>query len=286
MLINEVCRECSLTKKAIEYYIEQGIVAPAVQENGYRSFSDEDIAVLKKVSVLRTLGLSVADIHDVLSNKDAAVLNEVCHKKSVQMLIQQEKQGLIQELASNHDWEQIQSRLHRLQKKQMVLERLIDAFPGCYGKFLCLHFAPYLNCLVVTDTQQEAFDAVIAFLDSADFDIPDDLKGYLDEITLNLGSGFMEAASSSINEAVNETEKYIADHHEEIERYLTYKRSEEYEATPAGRLEKELRRFNSMSGYNDIFIPAMCQLSESYRKYHEGLLAANEMLSKKYTEPE
>ena len=286
MLINEVCRECFLTKKAIEYYIEQGIVAPAIQENGYRSFSDEDIAVLKKVSVLRTLGLSVADIHDVLSNKDAAALNEVCHKKSVQMLIQQEKQGLIQELASNHDWEQIQSRLHRLQKKQMVLERLIDAFPGCYGKFLCLHFAPYLNCLVVTDTQQEAFDAVIAFLDSADFDIPDDLKGYLDEITLNLGSGIMEAASSSINEAVNETEKYIADHHEEIERYLTYKRSEEYEATPAGRLEKELRRFNSMSGYNDIFIPAMCQLSESYRKYHEGLSAANEMLSKKYTEPE
>jgi len=225
MLINEVCRECSLTKKAIEYYIEQGIVAPAIQENGYRSFSDEDIAVLKKVSVLRTLGLSVADIHDVLSNKDAAALNEVYHKKSVQMLIQQEKQGLIQELASNHDWEQIQSRLHRLQKKQMVLERLIDAFPGYYGKFLCLHFAPYLNCLVVTDTQQEAFDAVIAFLDSADFDIPDDLKGYLDEITLNLGSGFMEAASSSINEAVNETEKYIADHHEEIERYLTYKRS-------------------------------------------------------------
>ena len=55
MLINEVCRECSLTKKAIEYYIEQGIVAPAIQENGYRSFSDEDIAVLKKVSVLRTL---------------------------------------------------------------------------------------------------------------------------------------------------------------------------------------------------------------------------------------
>ena len=286
MLINEVCRECSLTKKAIEYYIEQGIVAPAIQENGYRSFSDEDIAVLKKVSVLRTLGLSVADIHDVLSNKDAATLNEVYHKKSVQMLIQQEKQGLIQELASKHDWEQIQGSLHRLQKKQMVLERLIDAFPGYYGKFLCLHFAPYLNCLVVTDTQQEAFDAVIAFLDSADFDIPDDLKGYLDEITLNLGSGFMEAASSSINEAVNETEKYIAGHHEEIERYLTYKRSEEYETTPAGRLEKELRRFNSMSGYNDIFIPAMCQLSESYRKYHEALLAANEMLLQKYTEPE
>ena len=286
MLINEVCRECSLTKKAIEYYIEQGLVVPAIQENGYRNFSDGDIVVLKKVSVLRTLGLSVADIHDVLSNKDAAALNEVYHRKAVQMFLQEEKQGLIQELASKHNWEQIQGSLYRLQKKQMVLERLTDAFPGYYGKFLCLHFAPYLNCPVLTDTQQEAFDAVITFLDSADFDIPDGLKGYLDKITLNLGSGFMEAASSSINEAVSETEKYIAGRQEEIESYLAYKRSKEYQTTPAGRLEKELRRFNSMSGYNDIFIPAMCQLSESYRKYHEGLSAANEMLSKKYTEPE
>ena len=286
MLINEVCRECSLTKKAIEYYIEQGIVAPAIQENGYRSFSDEDMAVLKKVSVLRTLGLSVADIHDVLSNKDAAALNEVYHKKAVQMFLQQEKQELIQELASKHDWEQIQGSLHRLQKKQMVLERLTDAFPGYYGKFLCLHFAPYLNCAVMTDTQQEAFDAIIAFLDSVDFDIPDELKGYLDEITLNLGSGFMEDASSSINEAVSETEKYIADYHEEIENYLAYKRSEEYETTPAGRLEKELRRFNSMSGYNDIFIPAMCRLSESYRKYNEELSTASEMFLQKYPELE
>ena len=286
MLINEVCRECSLTKKAIEYYIEQGIVVPAIQENGYRSFSDEDMAVLKKVSVLRTLGLSVADIHDVLSNEDAAALNEVYHKKAVQMFLQQEKQELIQELASKHDWEQIQGSLHRLQKKQMVLERLTDAFPGYYGKFLCLHFAPYLNCPVMTDTQQEAFDAIIAFLDSVDFDIPDDLKGYLDEITLNLGSGFMEAVSSGINEAVSETEKYIADYHEEIENYLAYKRSEEYETTPAGRLEKELRRFNSMSGYNDIFIPAMCRLSESYRKYNEELSTASEMLLQKYPELE
>ncbi len=284
MLISEVCRECSLTRKAVEYYIEQGIVVPAIQENGYRSFSEEDIVVLKKVSVLRTLGLSVADIHDVLSDRDAAALNEVYHRKAVQMFLQQEKQELIQELASKHDWDQIQGSLHRLQKKQMVLERLTDAFPGYYGRFLCLHFAPYLNCPVLTDTQQEAFDAIIAFLDSADFDIPDDLKGYLDGITLNPGSGFMEAASSGINEAVSETEKYIADHHEEIESYLAYKHSEEYKTTPAGRLEKELRRFNSTSGYNDIFIPAMCRLSESYRKYREGLSAADEMFLQKYPE--
>lgn len=28
MLINEVCKECNLTKKAVEYYAEQGLIQP------------------------------------------------------------------------------------------------------------------------------------------------------------------------------------------------------------------------------------------------------------------
>ena len=34
MLIHEVCKECNLTKKAIEYYGEQGLISPTVMENG------------------------------------------------------------------------------------------------------------------------------------------------------------------------------------------------------------------------------------------------------------
>lgn len=38
MLINEVCRRCGLTKKAVEYYVEQELLTPLVLENGYRDF--------------------------------------------------------------------------------------------------------------------------------------------------------------------------------------------------------------------------------------------------------
>ena len=62
MLVNAVCKKCSLTKKAIEYYVEQGLVSPQIQENGYRVFSEEDVEKLKKVSILRNLGLPVSDI--------------------------------------------------------------------------------------------------------------------------------------------------------------------------------------------------------------------------------
>lgn len=30
MLINEVCKECNLTKKAVEYYTEQGLIQPRI----------------------------------------------------------------------------------------------------------------------------------------------------------------------------------------------------------------------------------------------------------------
>ena len=32
MLINEVCKECNLTKKAVEYYTEQGLIQPRITE--------------------------------------------------------------------------------------------------------------------------------------------------------------------------------------------------------------------------------------------------------------
>lgn len=282
MLINAVCKECSLTKKAVEYYIEQELIFPAIQNNGYRDFSDEDITMLKKISVLRNLGLSVSDIRDVLSSNVTMALDEIYYRKTLQMSILQEKQKLIQELASTHDWGKIQDRLSQLQRKQTILERLMNAFPGYYGKFLYLHFAPYLNEPILTEQQQKAFDNIVCFLDRVDFDIPLDLKKYLDEIRLNLDEEMIENISGSLNAAVYDTEKYIIDNREEIESYIAYKQSEEYKATPAYHLENALRQFNSISGYNEIFIPAMCQLSESYGKYYNELLKANEKFIDRY----
>ena len=41
MLIHEVCRETSLTKKAIEYYESHELIKPAVSSNGYREYNEE-----------------------------------------------------------------------------------------------------------------------------------------------------------------------------------------------------------------------------------------------------
>lgn len=48
MLINETSKITNLTKKAIDYYIEQRLVSPVFLDNGYRDFREEDLEVLKK----------------------------------------------------------------------------------------------------------------------------------------------------------------------------------------------------------------------------------------------
>lgn len=282
MLINEVCKECSLTKKAIEYYMEQGLISPSVRENGYRDFSDEDVDRLKKISVLRSLGLSVAEIQDVLSGEISTALNEISNRQRLQISVMQEKQELIQELAANHDWKNTHDKLEQLKIKQSVLERLLNVFPGYYGRFICLHFAPYLNEPILTAGQQEAFYTIIAFLDNVEFDLPADLQKYLDEVMGDVDDAFVESIYGNVNNAIKDMEKYIDDNQQIIEIILDYKQSEEYKTTQAYHLENTLRKFNSTSGYDDIFIPAMCRLSDSYQKYHEAVLQADEKFARKY----
>lgn len=281
MLVNEVCKECNLTKKAVEYYIEQGLVAPSVRENGYRDFSDADVTRLKKISVLRGLGLSVADIEGVLA-KQGVSLNNISGQKLREITVLQEKQKLLQELAKTQDWDSVQEKLLQIQRRQSVLERMRNAFPGYYGNFICQHFAPYLGEPVRTEEQQEAFDTIIAFLGGIQFQIPDDLQAYYDEVTMSVDDAVAENASASVRSAVCDFENYMDENRDVIETCMAYKQSEEYKASQAYRLEETLKQFNSTSGYSDIFIPAMCRLSESYRAHYEMLQRANEKLLQRY----
>lgn len=282
MLIHEVCKKCALTKKAIEYYAEQGLVSPSVQKNGYRNFSDEDAERLKRISVLRGLGLSVAEIRTALSRGTQAALYEISGKKLLEASALQEKQSLLQALASGGNWQQTSARLRQLEKKQSVLERLMNVFPGYYGRYICLHFAPYLNEPVTTDEQREAFDTIVAFLDTVSFDIPGDLREYIDRVIEDCDENFVSAMTDNMKNAVSDIEKYIADHREELENYMAYKQSDTYKQTPACRLEETLRNFTNTSRYNDVFLPAMRRLSKSYREYSEALQKADETLLQKY----
>ena len=193
-----------------------------------------------------------------------------------------EKHKLIQELASNNNWEQIHERLKQLEKKQSVLERLINVFPGFYGRYICLHFSIYLNEPITTTEQENAFCEIIDFLDNINFTVCAELQEYLNDVTINFDENFMENISSSVNNAIEDTERYIYDNREVIESYMKYKQSDEYKTSAVYQLEQSLRQFSNTSGYNDVFIPAMCRLSKSYKEYHNALMKANDKFLEQY----
>lgn len=77
MLINEASRLTNLTKKDIEYYIEQKLVFPNILDNGYRDFSGNDVECLKKIYVFNKLGLSTEEIKAVLADKTNNTLQKI-----------------------------------------------------------------------------------------------------------------------------------------------------------------------------------------------------------------
>lgn len=283
MLINEVCKRCGLTKKAIEYYEEQGLTHPQIMGNGYRVFSEDDVIRLNKIAVLRGLGISVSDIKTVLAEKNHLSFQTICDKKELEISDIQAKQQLLHMLARNQNWEDARAQLRQLDAKQSILSRLLDRFPGYFGKFISLHFAPYLNERIVTDEQQDAFETIIDFLDGVNIVILDDLKEYLDDAakTIDLVDVSKKAAAS-VATAIQDPEQYLKDNREVLERYEEIKASDAYKNTPGYRFQELFAQLNRENGYNDVFIPAMRRLSSSYREYYEKLLKANEVFLKSY----
>ena len=69
MTIKEVEEQLGLSRATIRFYEKENLLAPQRSGNSYREYSEEDIAVLKKIVVFRKLGFSVAEIKDFLEEK-------------------------------------------------------------------------------------------------------------------------------------------------------------------------------------------------------------------------
>ena len=87
MLINEIARKCSITKKAVQYYIEQGLVFPKIQENGYSDFSEEDAELLKQIALYRKLGLGISEIKRIIKSPEE--ISRILHQRTLEL--EQEK---------------------------------------------------------------------------------------------------------------------------------------------------------------------------------------------------
>lgn len=65
MNMKEVEAKCGLTRANIRYYEKEGLLTPVRRENGYRDYSEEDLKLLKRIRLLRELGISLEEIRQL-----------------------------------------------------------------------------------------------------------------------------------------------------------------------------------------------------------------------------
>ncbi len=70
MTIKETEKSTGLSRSNIRFYEKEGLIEPARAEgNGYRDYSEADIENIKKIAFLRTLGISVENIRDIMAGE-------------------------------------------------------------------------------------------------------------------------------------------------------------------------------------------------------------------------
>ena len=284
MYIHEAAERSGTTKKAIEYYCMKGLLSPRVSENGYKDFSEEDVACLKKISLLRNLGVSVEDIRELLSGKDDTALRRTIEKQETILRRRKEQNEMLKELEASQDWDAVFLKAAAAESRQSVTDRLTAAFPGFWGKYLALHFGQFLQEPVRTGDQEKALREVCDYLDSVQLEVPEELKDCLDEMDTDIGRQAADQADAALSEAAEDPEGWLKNNREIIDQYLEFQKTAEYRNSPGAKLKELIREFNEEQGYNSVFIPAMRRLSPAYDEYLAKLEKADRIFMQQFRE--
>jgi len=123
--INEAEQRLGMSRSNIRFYEKEGLIDPVRLENGYRDYSEQDIEQLKKIIILRKLGVPLESIRDL---QDGAVsLDQVLSdsKKSLEKQLREirgavsvldelgAEQGGLEDLRTDYYWERIESEESR-----------------------------------------------------------------------------------------------------------------------------------------------------------------------------
>lgn len=104
MKIKQVEELVGITSRNIRFYENQGLLSPDRADNGYREYHQKEIDVLKKIKLLRKLGVPVEEIKKVL---EQSISLDDCLEKQLLRLEKDQKdlqvmQNLAESIRSRH----------------------------------------------------------------------------------------------------------------------------------------------------------------------------------------
>lgn len=276
MRLNEVIKKVDLSKRAIKFYEEKGLLKTKRDSNGYRNYTDKDISLLKEISSYRKMGIGLSDIKKILNDK--SVLKQILIEKKKEITISQNELEALEKFIENNNIEELYDSVDY----KTLADAIQNSIPGFYGYYFLNHFLPYLQIRIQTKEQQEAYNRLIEFWDNTNIRIPFLMK-LNSWILFKLNSKKslivqIEQIDSQIKEMLNPTEEEYEKLKKKVNDGYKLKNSIFYKYSLIGISQRKFMKELQNKGYNDIFIPSMIALSPKYKEYHNALMAINKRI--------
>lgn len=88
MTIKEIAEQTGMSRANIRYYETEGLLTPARQDNGYRTYTEEDANTLLRIKLLRALDIPLEEIRQV---QDGAIQLPDALDRHLQVLAQRQE---------------------------------------------------------------------------------------------------------------------------------------------------------------------------------------------------
>ena len=272
MLLNEIVQEVGMTKRAVKYYEEKGLLSIKKDDNGYRNYTQEDVESLKKISVYRKLGISVEDIKKLLEGNDKTLLTKIYEKKLQEKECRESELEALKHFIENGDTD----KANELLEYETIENAISSLLPGKeWSDYFVSHFKPFLNVRIKTPEQKQALQNILEYCDETTLKTP-----FLMRLGVKLAGGVVKETRTA----------------DEMISYYRDMSQEEYEKLKAGVLkgaklksgilkyhpsyvaQRQMMKEYQNKGYNDIFIPNLMILSPKYGEYKRALDNVNDRI--------
>lgn len=290
MNIKIASEKTGLTKKAIKYYENEGLIIPLKnKDNNYREYSEDDIVKLNLIGALRAIDIPTNEIKCLIEgNKNIKDIMEDTLKKITETISNLEKSKLVITSIINKDladYVDIGEQVRRLretlefsmsEKKEFVASTLLRIFPGNFGKVFVGNYEPFLNIVIDSDEKKDVWLKLVEFLDDLD-DVDDNhpfIKG-MSNMDIDEIEGHQKDARSNIQKIldgdVSLKEKYVKDTLSFV-KYIN--ENEEFKKKCGELLDQTEDMLNSIGAKNNPFDKYLEILSEDYKKYRKEISEA------------
>jgi len=288
MKISEVMEITRLTKKAINYYEEAGLIKPDLNlENNYREYSQSNVDELVQISVLRQLDVSVKLIKDIISKpkmlKDKLEqhlinlndeINRLGKSKNVLMSclnsISDSKVG-ISELTKQLLFLNKSLEMDEREREGFMRRELQRIFPGNFGKMLLINYSPFLNSSIDTREKEEAWLNLVRFLDEVDgIEYSEEMKEMYENLTNQDMEKIERFLAENIKKWIGITDEELLAERKQLVETMNKMNSDTHMQLlwqKTFRMDKSMKEQMKNVSYYDKFNDNLKVLSSDYYEY-------------------